>query len=209
MTARVPAIHGTDDEVSPPPHNRRQLRAGDTFPTLTLTDIAGDEMTIPSEGNQLIHLQFRRFAGCPICNLHLRSITARLDDIAAAGVTEVVVFHSTDAELRKYQDDMPFAVVGDPHRNLYRRFGVEASRWALLRPGAWKAVPLGGVNSAGTAVSRRRGLFPAKPNGGLLGLPADVLIAPDGRVLAAKYGRHAYDQWSVEDLLTHARTANA
>jgi peroxiredoxin len=207
MKTHNPAIRETNDEASPPPRNRRQLRIGDTFPTLTLTDIAGEEITIPTEGNQLIHLQFRRFAGCPICNLHLRSITARLDDIAAAGVTEVVVFHATDAELRKYENDMPFAVVGDPDRILYRRFGVEASRWAILRPGAWRAIPQGAANMVGTAISRRRGLLPVKANGGLLGLPADVLIAPDGRVLAAKYGRHAYDQWSVQDLLTHARTA--
>jgi hypothetical protein len=34
-----------------------------------------------------------------------------------------------------------------------------------------------------------------------LGLPADFLIGSDGRVLAAKYGRHADDQWSVDELL--------
>ena len=38
-----------------------------------------------------------------------------------------------------------------------------------------------------------------------LGLPADVLIDPDGRVLAAKYGRYANDQWSVDEVLDLAR----
>jgi hypothetical protein len=37
--------------------------------------------------------------------------------------------------------------------------------------------------------------------GGRLGLPADFLIAPDGRVLASHHGRHVYDQWSVDELL--------
>ena len=49
------------------------------------------------------------------------------------------------------------------------------------------------------------------PNGGspgprhgetVLGLPADFLIDPGGRVV----GRHANDQWSVDELLTHARS---
>jgi hypothetical protein len=35
-------------------------------------------------------------------------------------------------------------------------------------------------------------------------LPADFLIAPDGTVIAKKYGTHAYDQWSVDELLKHA-----
>ncbi|WP_258958033.1 hypothetical protein [Streptomyces leeuwenhoekii] len=39
-------------------------------------------------------------------------------------------------------------------------------------------------------------------------LPADFLIASDGRVLAAKYGEHVYDQWSVDELLEPA-TRNA
>jgi hypothetical protein len=42
------------------------------------------------------------------------------------------------------------------------------------------------------------------PTGGQLGVPADFLIASDGRVIAAKYGQHAYDQWTVDELLTHS-----
>ena len=41
----------------------------------------------------------------------------------------------------------------------------------------------------------------AIPRGGRLGLPGDFLIAPDGRVLACKYGEHADDQWSVDEVL--------
>jgi hypothetical protein len=37
-----------------------------------------------------------------------------------------------------------------------------------------------------------------------LGLPADFLIAPDERIVAAKYGKHADDQWSVDELLNLA-----
>jgi hypothetical protein len=42
---------------------------------------------------------------------------------------------------------------------------------------------------------------PLNPKGGSLGLPADFLIATDGRVLACKYGSHAFDQWSVDEIL--------
>jgi hypothetical protein len=33
-------------------------------------------------------------------------------------------------------------------------------------------------------------------------LPADFLIAGDGRIIACKYGEHADDQWSVNELLS-------
>ncbi len=42
-------------------------------------------------------------------------------------------------------------------------------------------------------------------NGKPLSFPAegaaDFLVRADGRVLAAKYGTHAYDQWSVDEPL--------
>jgi hypothetical protein len=31
------------------------------------------------------------------------------------------------------------------------------------------------------------------------------MIAPSGRIYAVKYGAHAYDQWSVDELLTLGR----
>ncbi|OBG41555.1 peroxiredoxin-like family protein [Mycobacterium sp. E3198] len=181
-----------------------RLSVGDRFPHLELTGIDDEPIAIPDPAGALTHLQFRRFAGCPICDLHLRSITARLDEIAAAGIREVVVFHSSPAELRKYEKDLPFPVIGDPGRKLYRRFGVEASAKSVLSPGAWRALPRGLWHAFRTALSKRRAPVPAHPTNGNLGLPADVLIDADGRVAAVKYGKHAYDQWSVDDLLAMA-----
>jgi len=42
-------------------------------------------------------------------------------------------------------------------------------------------------------------------SGGPLGLPGDFLIAPSGEIKAAKYGTHAYDQWSVDELIALAQ----
>jgi hypothetical protein len=61
-------------------------------------------------------------------------------------------------------------------------------------PGEWR-------NAIGDAIAKRRAPIPASPAKGGLGLPADVLIDADGRVVAVKYGEHAYDQWSVDELL--------
>jgi hypothetical protein len=87
-----------------------------------------------------------------------------------------------------------------PVKRLYRQFGVEASLKSL-RPGAWRAVPSGLRNAIGDAITKRRAPGPVSPTNGRLGLPADVLIDADGRVVAVKYGEHAYDQWSVDELL--------
>jgi peroxiredoxin len=166
-----------------------------------LTSIHGEALSIPLP-DRLVHLQFRRFAGCPLCNMHLQSFVRRHDEIAANGVREVVIFHSAVSELLHHEDHLPFTVVADPEKRLYREFGVEASWRALLDPRVWLPIISTVFNSVREVVRHRRPIPPVKPAGGSLGLPADFLIAADGRVLAYKYGVHADDQWSVDEVLS-------
>jgi len=173
-----------------------------------LIGVSGEAVPIP-DPDRLVHLQFRRFAGCPICNVHLQSIVRRHDEIANAGIREVVVFHSTDPELRHYVGELPFAVVGDPAKALYAEFGVESSPRAVLDP---RAVPPAQVSMVRHGYLWNRGGKPVAnmhPTGGHLGLPADFLIGSDGRILACKRGTHANDQWSVDEVLAHAHSENA
>ena len=167
---------------------------GDAFPELEAKNIHGAPLSVPARDGRLTHLQFRRFAGCPICNLHLQSFLSRHAQIVAAGIREVVVFHSPDAELLPYQGRFPFDVIGDPGHTLYRRYGVEKSIWAVLNPRAWPASIRGNLK-------RDKPKLGGLPNGGVLSLPADFLIAADGTVKAAHYGRHADDHWTVDKML--------
>ncbi|MEU2055258.1 peroxiredoxin-like family protein [Streptomyces bungoensis] len=179
------------------------LEPGAVIGARDLTAVSGTRIAVP-DGSRLTHLQFRRFAGCPICNLHLRSVVQRHAEITRAGIQEVVVFHSPAAELREYATDLPFAVIADPVKRLYAEFGVESSPRSLLHPRAWAPIARAVLRST-WAILRGRERPPSRRQpGGRLGLPADFLIAPDGRVLAAKYGEHAYDQWPVDELLALA-----
>ncbi|MFJ7335469.1 peroxiredoxin-like family protein [Streptomyces sp. NPDC101110] len=181
----------------------RHVEPGSTVSDRTLTAVSGNQVAVP-DPDHLMHLQFRRFAGCPVCNLHLRSVVRRHREIEAAGVCEVVVFHSPAEELLPHTTDLPFAVIADPDKRLYAEFGVERSPRALLDPRAWLPI-VRAILSGVREIARGRGHLPStSPAGGRLGLPADFLITPDGRVVAAKYGEHVNDQWSVDELLGRA-----
>ncbi|EFL26374.1 AhpC/TSA family antioxidant [Streptomyces himastatinicus ATCC 53653] len=183
------------------------MRPGDRVTARELSPVSGPALTVPAPDGRLTHLQFRRFAGCPVCNLHLRSVTVRHPEIEAAGVREVAVFHSPAGELRQYADGLPFALIADPDKHLYAEFGVESAPRALLDPRAWLHVLRAILRSTAMLVRGREGLPSRRQPHGRLGLPADFLIAPDGTVLAAKYGEHAYDQWTVDELLDLASRA--
>ena len=157
-------------------------------------------MPVP-DPQRLVHLQFRRYAGCPICNLHLRCVARRHDEIVAAGIREVAVFRSPAQDMLPHQGYLPFAAIADPQRLLYAEFGVEASRKAVTHPRAW-TTPLNPRTYPVVLRGLRNGGSPGPRHGEtVLGLPADFLIDPAGRVTALRYGRHANDQWSVDELI--------
>ena len=172
---------------------RARLRAGDTFVARELATLAGGTVRIPDPG-KLVHLQMRRYAGCPICSLHLRSFVRRKDDLDRAGVREVAVFYSSAEALRRVHAELPFDVVPDPTRELYDALGVTTSPRALFDPRGLRAVVRGALSRASAAPS-------AGVADGPFGLPADFLVAPQGRIISLKYGVHADDQWSVDELL--------
>ena len=163
----------------------------------TLTTVEGEEVEIP-DAKRLVHLQFRRFAGCPFCSVHLRSFARRHDEITAAGIREVIVFRSTAKALQRHHADTPFAVIPDPRGRLYTEFGVGSGLRAMLDPRAL----LGVMSKVIRVLPKLPGIPPWGK--GVLGLPADFLIATDGRVLACQYGTHADDQWPVDELLALA-----
>lgn len=172
-----------------------KFKPGDFIPATTLESITGGPIKLP-DPNRLVHLQFRRFVDCPICNTHIAGLRGRAREIEAAGIKEVIVFHSSAKSILSYHQGVPFVLVGDPEKALYKKFGVETS----LRFMSLKAL---GAAMRGMA----HGHFGLRPSGGPLGLPGDFLIAPSGQIKAAKYGTHAYDQWSVDELIALAKGA--
>ncbi len=177
-----------------------KIRVGEVIDKHSLVTIQSGREDIP-DPNHLVHLQFRRYAGCPFCSLHLHSFIKRHNEITAAGIREVIVFYSSaDALLPYFGSDTPFAVIADPNKKLYLGFGVEPGWRAILNPRV--VLPaLRGISAKGLRLPRIwKGETP-------LGLPVDFLIGENGRVLACKYGSHAYDQWSVDDLLEITRHA--
>jgi hypothetical protein len=177
---------------------RRRL-VGESIGPLTLTTLAHGVLELPTPERPerppprpgFVHLQFRRFAGCPVCNLHLKQFARGQARLAQANILTVAFFHSPAETMRPYQGELPFPCVPDPERRFYRQFGVERSGLAIVHP-----------RVIGAAL---RGLFsaPANPFAGGSeqgGLPADFLLDARGTIRALYYGKHADDQWTLEQV---------
>jgi peroxiredoxin len=173
---------------------KMKVKVGEKITPFTVETITGNSQTVPDPSQKYTHLQFRRFSGCPICNFHLHTFSKSVGDLEAAGIKEVIMFHSSVEEMLKYQDNLPFATVADPKKKFYKQFGVETSWLASLHPKALWA----GINGI---LIGKMGL---KMENGAFGLPADILLDHMGKVIDVKYGTHADDQWEVSELLEKA-----
>ncbi|HET7716173.1 MAG TPA: AhpC/TSA family protein [Bauldia sp.] len=181
-----------------------RLKVGYSIPVRRFETISGRSIDV-STLSRPVHIQFRRFAGCPVCTIHLREFVRRQAELRAH-FHEIIIFHSSRQDLLAYSGDLPFDIVADPHKRIYAAFGVEASPRALLDMRAWPTIVRAIASSLPDVLTGRRPMPPLFPSGGRYGLPADFLVNPAGRVLAAKYGVHADDQWSVDEVI---RFANA
>ena len=188
-----------------------KLSVGDIVPVTTFTTFKGKIVSLADSNTPLIHIQFRRHAGCPICDSHLHSIMKRQDKLPALGVSEVVFFHSTTEELKEHTNYLPFPCVADPTKELYKKFGTEEGKdfadsftWRVL--GVLPKV----VGSAVVELAKgERKVTPLRPTGGRYQFPADFLVNQEGRILAVRYGKDTADQWSVEQLFELAKTLNS
>src|SRR2546426_9018191 len=99
-----------------------KFKPGDIVPATTLESVTGESINLP-DPNRLVHLQLRRFVDCPICNTHIAEVHRRAREIAAAGIQEEIVFHSSAKPIPAYPKDLPFVLVGGAKKALVQEFG--------------------------------------------------------------------------------------
>lgn len=171
-----------------------QLTAGTLVARQTLRDTKGHELNLPCHSG-LTHLQFRRYSGCAVCNLHLQNFIQRHQELCAANIQEIVIFNSSRERILDDLPDTPFPIVADPGKTLYMEFGVETSPLAVFNPSVWLPALRGAI---------KFGVQFPRDHESMNGLPADFLIDSQGEIIAAHYGKHAYDQWSLDEVLAQA-----
>ncbi len=171
-----------------------RLKAGATAKSFTKEDIFGGSVSLERYRDRRLLLSFYRYASCPLCNLRIHELSKRAPVWKERGIETVAVFQSPVESVRQYvtgRHEIPFSIIADPDRELYRLYGVEGS-WA----GFMKSM----VTRAGDGVSAMlgKGYPPGKLEGDIAMLPADFLIGPDLIIEEAYYGSDIGDHLPIE-----------
>lgn len=171
-----------------------RLLPGHAAPPVSLPAI--DDTTFSTErlaGRKYL-LSFFRYASCPFCNLRLRELTLRRNELPDK-FGFVCVFDSPINELRRYatRHKAPFPILADATNTYYRAYGIEHS---------FAAVTKGAFVHLGTAIKAvfRHGYIPWTVKGRVTTLPADFLVDEQGIIRIAHYGKDEADRLAFDEI---------
>lgn len=175
-----------------------RLQEGQAAPAIRGETTRGMRIAPEAFRGKTVLLKFYRFAHCPICNLHIREYVRRAAELRSLGITVVTVFHSPSRKLQKSlrKLDVPFDVIADPAKSLFRQYGVESSLRGMFSLRVWREY----ARAAGAGFFSR----PLGHEGGVRGHPADFLIDEAGVVRIAHYGQDYADTLEVDSVIEAA-----
>lgn len=176
-------------------HRKEQvmkLRVGDDAPDVALRALDGTRLDCGRPEGPVV-VSFTRYAGCPVCQLHVGRMAAAMPEFRARACGVWMVFQSTPERLgeamARWQPG--FAAVADPAGELYDAFGAAASVTGYLHPRSLAALV------RATVAGKRHGRFEGRETQ----MPADFVLGPGGRIALARYGGDVGDDAPVEALL--------
>ena len=179
-------------------NSQNKLKEGTQAPSFTVTDVSGKTVSLPNSDSTKTFLAFMRYAGCPVCNYRMFELRETYDSLKALGYELIVIYESSDSLLSEYlkDDPVPFSVIGDPERVLYKKYGVKRSGWKTF---------LSGFRGK-TYRARRKGTDAYKSkkperDAPMTGIPADFIISSNGTIESAYYGKSISDHMPLKEIL--------
>jgi peroxiredoxin len=177
-----------------------KLKAGDAALDFKGVDIYGNEMSLSDFKGKKIILSFYRNVSCPFCNRRIHQIMGNNLRLKASGVQLVFLFESSNEKLKSsvfHQGISPWPLIGDPQKEIYKRYGVEQSTIKMMKTMF--------SSNLGQAKKDTKELnLPADKDASMNLMPADFLIDENFRIVKAHYGGHLDDHISIDEFKAFA-----
>lgn len=168
-----------------------RLAIGQPAPEFHATTWDGKPVSLADYRGQKLWLAFFRYASCPLCNVRVRAIYRRVDELTKSGVAVVAVFQSPGHKVREYVlegDEPPMPILADPEMKLYELYALERSVLGFLQP----------RNLSGMLDAAKLKVGGMSPDGPMDRIPGDFLIGPDGTLVDVFYGSAISDHIPFE-----------
>lgn len=169
-----------------------RMKEGSKAHLFTVTDLQGKRISLEDYKDKKVLLSFYRYASCPLCNLRISQIIRKFDELNKKGLKIIAFFQSPKESMLQYvgKQDVPFPLIPDSKREVYKLYGVEKS---------WSKYVLGGMTGK-MHKARKLGFKIGKMEGQLNLVPADFLIE-NLTIKRAYYGKNIADHLPFDEIL--------
>lgn len=177
-----------------------RMEKGDRIPDFSVDTQNGHYEHLREMLNGKTVLWVLRYIGCTVCRFDVHMIMKRYEEFTARNAKVIVVMQSDTAHLQndlKQSDTvLPFEIIADPGRVIYRRLGINAagSKEELLGSSADQL-------KQKAAAAREAGFSHGDYEGDELQLPALFILDDQGTVLYSHYAQSLMDMPDVDQVL--------
>ncbi|MFC2078634.1 peroxiredoxin-like family protein [Candidatus Bipolaricaulota bacterium] len=171
----------------------RRLADGDQAPSFRATTLEGETVSLADYAERRLLLSFFRYGACPLCNLRMAFLIDAFPRWQAKGLDVIAIFESPAERLLETvaSQPIPFPVIPDPDRILYKQYGVTAS---------WFGYVVGAFRVRSFRKAFQRGFRIGRGEGAINQLPAEFLIEPDLMIERSYYGKDIGDHLPLEEI---------
>lgn len=174
-----------------------RIKTNTIAPAFETTDVFDMPFSL-SDNNKgkKVFLVFMRFAGCPVCNLHVNQLLKNADRFKKKNINVVIVYESSKSIMLDYLqgEKYPFTFIADPENTLYKLYSVEKSLVKLLSS-LFKGMMAKVI--AGKKLYKKK----ITDDGKVTRMEAEFLIDETGKISIAHYAEFLGDNVQLNDLL--------
>ncbi|MGE0560353.1 MAG: peroxiredoxin family protein [Flavobacteriales bacterium] len=170
------------------------LREYDNAINFIVSDYLNNQVTLSDFKGKKVLLSFFRGAACPFCNMRVRELINNYPKFEEKGIVIIAFFASSKEEILEFagKQNAPFAIIPDPTLKFYIKYGVEQSKWGMLK------TMLNPIKMVDMMAS---GFFNLKSIKDKPIVPADFLIDENQIIQKAYYGSDFGDHINIQEIL--------
>lgn len=174
-----------------------KIQESQQAPNIQRTTALGNDIDLQQYKGQTVLLTFFCFAGCPICNYRMHELMEHYEELKAQNIEVIAVFESSNETLSAYAKsyEVPFPLIGDPERSLFKAYGVERSTRGIFRTLSNK--------EAKEHMKQGEALFTKgtyKKDGSMKQMQADFIINAQGQIAKAHYATYIGDHIPLQEV---------
>ncbi|PIN95017.1 alkyl hydroperoxide reductase [Candidatus Pacearchaeota archaeon CG10_big_fil_rev_8_21_14_0_10_30_48] len=156
-------------------------------------DIEGKAISLKKYRGRKVMVSFFRYVACPLCNLRMHELITHYKKLHKKGLHIIALFQSPKEKILKYvgKQKLPFPIVPDPEKEIYKLYGVEESLFKSLKT-------IGKIEKFKEA--KNLGFKGGESDGSKITVPADFLIDEKGIIKKVYYGRDISDHLPIEEI---------